>query len=262
MKVPLFVTAFVVLVMAVGLEFGARWLVPPATDPAIDPVVLIQSQFEDDPPSADEIREDLEAAAADGEVPGYGIPHLALVDAILLMSMTWMLLSIVGPRSIQARVQGLVSLIVGLLLLLGCIVLVLLTLAKLIVMIMLVGSGPFGFLAYMAVWGSFDKSTAKLILSFSMSFKIAFAVLLVLAHPPFLKVKSMVLLIVTSLVLTLVTVFLIGLVPSFLASITDAVAGIINALAAAIWSVVVMVMSLISVRRALPHATVLSSREG
>jgi hypothetical protein len=103
----------------------------------------------------------------------------------------------------------------------------------------------------LAIWGFFDVGMAKTILSLSLTLKIVFAVLLVLSHHAFLKIKSLVLLIATSLILNVVVAILIGIVPSFLVSITDAIGGIIDAVLGLIWAAVLAVISLISVLRAV-----------
>src|SRR5437588_825720 len=84
--------------------------------------------------------------------------------------------------------------------LIACIVLIFVALALLILMISLLLSVPFGSLAYLALYGTFDAGSAIVVLSLIMFLKLAFAVCLVLSQPRFLQNKGLVLLVLTSLV--------------------------------------------------------------
>jgi hypothetical protein len=263
---PLFAIAYLALLVAVSLEGASWWLGKGDRIITHSVVADVVASYHGDAPSEADVRRDMQRAQrANGAAPGYGIPHLALLDGIILLAMTWMLLPLILPKrieAIQGRVQGVITLVVAIAVLSSAVVLALGTFTKLIVMISLVSGGPFGFAAYMAIWGFFEVSTARAILGSALFLKIGFTVLLILAHQQFLKVKSMLLIIATSVALTIVTQFLIGLVPRPMASITDAVAGIVNAIAAAIWAVILAVMSLISVLRAIRVDRGLASSEG
>jgi hypothetical protein len=84
-----------------------------------------------------------------------------------------------------------------------------------------------------------------------MALKVLFAVLLVLSHPRFLQNKGLVLLIATSLVANVVVAFLHGFVPLVMVSITDALAAIVVGILAAIWAILMLVGSLISIFKAI-----------
>lgn len=183
--------------------------------------------------------------------PGFGIQYLALVDGMLLFTLALMALSLVVPERIHGRVQGITTLIVSFLLLLGSIVLIFVTIAILLLMVGLLLAPIFGTIAYFAIFGTFDKSGAAATLSLLMFLKLAFVVCLLVADPRFLQNKGLVLLVLTSLLAQVILGFLHGLVPSPLVSITDAIGGIINAVLAAIWAIVFLVGSLVSVVKAL-----------
>jgi hypothetical protein len=68
-----------------------------------------------------------------------------------------MVLALVLNPNTQAKLQGIVTLILSFLLALGCIVLIILTFVKLLIMVTLFFAVPFGTLAYLAIWGSFPR---------------------------------------------------------------------------------------------------------
>lgn len=186
-----------------------------------------------------------------GDAPGLGIPYLALVDGILAYSLALMVLALVLPENIQAKLQGIVSVILMFFLALGTIVLIFVALAKLLLMVGLFFAPIFGTAAYFALWGSFPKGAAAVILTLLMLLKIVACILLPIAHQRFLNDKGLILLVATSLVATIIVSFLHGLVPGPLVSITDALAAIIVGILALIWAVVVLIGSIIAVFYAL-----------
>lgn len=183
--------------------------------------------------------------------PGYGIPYLALVDGILAYSLGLMVLALVLNPNLQAKLQGIVTLILSFLLALGSLVLILLAFVKLLIMVSLFFAAPFGTIAYLAIWGDFPKGTAAGILAFLILLKIVATICLPLAQQRFLTLKSLILLVATSFLATLVVAFLHGLVPTPLVSITDALAGIIVGILALIWAVVILIGSINAVVQAL-----------
>ena len=118
-------------------------------------------------------------------------------------------------------------------------------------MIALFLAAPFGTLAYLAMYGSFNRAGASGVLGASMFLKLAAAVLLVLAHQGFLKMKGLTLLVLTSLVGNIIVSFLHGLVPIILVSITDAVAAIVVGILALIWAIVLLIFSIIAIVKAI-----------
>jgi hypothetical protein len=189
--------------------------------------------------------------AGNGNPPGYGIPYLALVDGIFAYSLTLMVLALVLNPNLQAKLQGIVTLILSFFLALGSLVLILVAFVKLLIMVALFFAAPFGTIAYLAIWGDFPKSAAAVILSLILVLKIAATICLPLAQQRFLKLKSLILLVATSLVATVVVSFLHGIVPGPLVSITDALAGIIVGILALIWAVVILIGSINAVIQAL-----------
>lgn len=187
----------------------------------------------------------------DGKPPGYGIPYLALVDGIVAYSLALMVLALVLNPNLQAKLQGIVTLILSFLLALGSLALILVAFVKLMIMVALFFAPPFGTAAYLLVWGDFPKAAAAVILSLILLLKLGAAICLPLAQQRFLKLKSLILLVATSFIATIVVSFLQGLVPGPLVSITDALAAIIVGILALIWAVVILIGSINAVVQAL-----------
>jgi ABC-type multidrug transport system fused ATPase/permease subunit len=225
LKKPVFLLALVLAVLIVLVETGSPW--------------LIQAPG---PGGTGSLR---------APTPGYGIPYLALLDGLLLFTVLLMGSSLVVPERIQGRVQGVATLVVSVLVILGAILLFLATLLVLVLMLSLLLAVPFGTIVYFILYADFDRSGARAALSLLMLLKLGFAGCLVLAHPRFLQNKGLVLLVLTSLLAMIVVSFLHGLVPRFLVSITDAVAGLVHIILAAIWAVVFLVGSIVSIVKAL-----------
>jgi hypothetical protein len=184
-------------------------------------------------------------------VPGKGIPAMAFLDGLVLYTTLLMGLALIVPDRVQGRVQGIATLIVSLLFLLGDIVMIIAAFVLLILMVTLLLAPIFGTIAYFILYASFNTDGARVALSLLMTLKLAFAVCLVLAQQRFLQNKGLVLIILTSLLANIIVGLLQGLVPSFLVSITDDIAAIIVGILAAIWAVVFLVGSIISVVKAL-----------
>ena len=188
---------------------------------------------------------------ASARPPGLGIPYMALLDAVVLFTIGLMGLGLVIPERIQGRGQGCLTFIFGLVVILGAIVLVFIALALVLVMISLLLAVPFGTIAYLALFGSFDKGGAAAVLSLIMLLKFGFVICLFLAQQKFLQNKGLVLLVLTSLLANIILSFLHGLVPGFLVSITDGIGEIIMAILAVIWALILLIGSLFGIVKAI-----------
>ncbi|MGO1075824.1 hypothetical protein [Inquilinus sp. CA228] len=186
-------------------------------------------------------------AGFDPPTPGFGIRYLAILDLLLAYAVATMALGLILPRGVQGRVQGIVGLILSLLGLLAAIVLIFLALGALILMVTLLLAVPFGTIAYLAVWGDFPESAARITLSLVMLFKLAFCVCLVLAHQRFLQNKGLVILAAVSLGATWVVAFLHSFPPGFLVSIADVIGALVIAIVGAIWLILLLIGSILAV---------------
>lgn len=178
---------------------------------------------------------------------GKAIPAMAFLDGLVFYATLIITIALLIPERVQSKIQGIITLVFSILLILGCIVVVFVDIGLLILMVSLLLSIPFGTIAYFAMWATFDTNGAHIALSLLMTLKIIFAACLVLAQQRFLQNKGLVLIIITSLVANLIIAFLQGLVPGFLVSITDDIAAIIVCILAIIWAVVYLIGGIVSV---------------
>ena len=185
------------------------------------------------------------------DTPGYGIIYLSFIDGFVFYITLLIGLALLIPERIQGRIQGCVTLLVSFFGCLGIIFAIFVALILLILMVTLLLAPIFGTIAYFAIYGHFDRSTAAATLSLIMVLKIAFVICLVLAHQRFLQNKGLVLLVLTSLVGNLVISFLHNFVPGPLVSITDTIGAIIVAIVAVIWAIILMIGAIISIIKAI-----------
>jgi hypothetical protein len=183
--------------------------------------------------------------ASDIEEPsGRGIPYLALIDVIALYTVALMGASLVVPEKVHGRVQGLLTLIGSIVLIIVALILLIIAFVELLVMVSLFFAFPFGFVAYLAIWGFFPRGDATVVLSLLLFLKLVFGGFLILAQPRFLQNKGLVALVLTSLVANIVVAFLHGLVPIIMVSIVDDIAAIVLAIIAIIWAIVLLIGSI------------------
>jgi hypothetical protein len=183
--------------------------------------------------------------------PGIAIHYLAIMDGIIVYSIIWMALGLILPRGITGRTQGIVTLVVSILALIGTVVLAFAAFGLLMVMIALLLAVPFGTIAYFAEWGHFAVKAAAATLSLAMLLKILFCIFLVLAHQRFLQNKGLIVLVAVSLGLTWVTAFVQSFLPGFLVSIGDALVALVVAVLGAVWLLLLAIGSLIATVKAI-----------
>ncbi|HET8542683.1 MAG TPA: hypothetical protein VFL83_22605 [Anaeromyxobacter sp.] len=209
------------------------------------------------PAEGDGVTADAVAAALGGKkkeelgTPGEGIPSLAILDGLLLFTVALLGLALVVPERLHGRVQGIATLVVSISVLLGAIAVVLKAIVLVSVMIGLLLAVPFGTIAYLAKWGAFEVGAAEATLGVLLVLKLALGVCLLVAQPRFLQNKGLVLLVLTALLANVVVSFLLGFPPRFLASITDVIGAIVVAILAAIWAIVFLVGSIVSIVKVL-----------
>jgi len=187
------------------------------------------------------------AKGLDIDVNSKAIPAMALLDGLVFYATLIIGIALLIPERVQSKVQGIVTLVFSILLLLACITALILDITLLILMISLLMAPIFGTIAYFAIWASFSTNGPLTALSLLMTLKIVFAVCLVLAHQRFLQNKGFVLIIATSFLANFIIAFLYGLVPGFVLSIADVIAAIIICILAIIWTVVYLIGGVVSV---------------
>ncbi len=256
MRKPLFVVALAALAVVVLVEIGASIALKAPTSTGRVSQVLARADARDlvddlDADERQEITNELGRINGREKPPGLGIPYMALVDGLLLFTAALVGASLVFPERVTSKLQGVVTLIVTIVVIILGIVLFVLALVKLLFMIGLFVSVPFGTLAYFVLFGFFDKGGAQAALSVLLLLKLVFCVCLLLAQQRFLQNKGLVLLVLTSLLANLVVGFLHGIVPGVLVSITDAIAALIMVILAVIWALVMLVFSIVSIVKVL-----------
>jgi hypothetical protein len=222
LRKPFFIAALVVIALAVLLELGAGFFVGAATDARAESLYTIS-----------------------------GIFYLGVLDALVLFTILLVGAPLVITHRLHGRIQGVVTFVFSLLMLLGSIVMIFGALALLLLMVSLLLAIPFGTVIYLAEYGDFNRAAAAATLSFAMALKLGFSVLLVLAHQRFLENKGLVLIVLTSFAGTILLSFLHGFFPRFLVSITDDVGAIIIAVLTLIWALFYLIGAIPAILKAL-----------
>ncbi len=251
LRKPFFIAALALLVLALLFELGAVEFLRAPVGNVTSLTSLVAGDEDLSEALAELDPDEIQDILSKPKPPGMGIRYLGLIDVLLVFTVGLMGVSLLISQRAQARVQGLASLIVSLIVLILSIVAIITALALLLLMVSLFLAAPFGTLAYLAVYGFFNRSGANVVLGLTLALKMGAVVCLVLAQQRFLQNRGLVLLILTSLLAALVVGFLHGLVPIILVSITDAIAAIVVAILALIWALFMLIGSLIAVIRAL-----------
>lgn len=182
---------------------------------------------------------------------GMGISYLALLDGLLVFTISLISCSLLIPERVQGRIQGAATLIVSLIVIIIGVAKIFTAIGKLFLMLGLLLTPLFGTIAYLIIFAGFPRGEAAFSLSLLMTLKLFFAGFLVLAHQRFLQNKGLVLLTLSSFIATIIIGFLHGFVPGFLVSVTDSIAAIVVAVIAVIWAIFFLVGSIISMFKAI-----------
>ena len=221
MRKPLFVVALIAILLAVLMELGSMSIVSQHVTAS--------------------------AAGLDMPTSGQAIPAMSLLDGLLLFAATIIGIALLVPERVQSKVQGLVTLIFAILLLLGTVAVLFRDLTQLVLMVSLLMAPIFGTAIYFAVWSAFQTAPVTELLAVILLLKIIFAVCLVLSQQRFLQNKGLVLIIATSFLATFVIGFLYGFVPGFLVSIADVTAALVICVLAIVWATIYLIGSIVSV---------------
>ena len=219
LRKPLFIVALILILLAVLAELGSALMLGRAGVPA----------------------------DADTATPGYGILYMAALDGMVLYVVALMGASLLLPEGVHSRVQGIATLILSIVALLGLIAMIIGALLLLGLMVGLLLAPPFGPIAYAALgYATFPTGGAAATLSVLMLLKLGFAGCLLFAHQRFLQNKTLVLLVLTSLLANVIVSFLHGFVPVFIVSVADVIAALIVCILAVIWAVLFLVGGIVS----------------
>lgn len=250
LRTPFFIIAIVAAVLVVGIELGSSFVLGGSS---AGPALLTEVNDLGATPS--------DASGVD-EPPGRGIGYLALIDVIILYTVLLMGVGLLLPDQLHGRIQGVLTLIGSIVLIIVSFILAIIALVELLIMVALFFAAPFGTIAYLALWGFFPRSDAAVLLSLLMFLKIVFAVLLVLAQQRFLQNKGLVLIILTSLLCNVILAFLHDLVPIVLVSIVDNLAAVLFGVIAIIWGLILLIGSIPAVVKAIRVSLSTAVRSG
>ena len=249
LRKPFFIGAVALILIAVAIEVGATWFLGGMTAKADHLTSVL------DDPSFSDYQGAINPADMQklnkGTPPGRAIPAMAVLDGLVLFTVVLMGAPLFIPERIFAKVQGVATLVVSLLALIGSITGIFLTFALLILMIALFTAFPFGTIVYLIIFGFFDRTGANVTLSLLMMLKLGFAACLILAHQRFIQNKGLVLIILTSLAANIIVSFLHAIVPVPLVSITDGIATIIVFVLVVLWAAFFLVGSIVAVTKAV-----------
>jgi hypothetical protein len=245
------IVALVLILVVVLAEVGSLGLLRSAKAEvgsleSLLPSGEVREAFEEDVD-----RDELDDILSQDKPPGMAVPYMALLDAILFFTVGLMAVGLLLGERVHARIQGVLTLLFSIFLILAAIGLIIAALIALLVRVALFLAVPFGTIAYLAIYGFFNRSGAMAALGLLMTLKLAFAACLALAQQRFLQNRGLVLIIITSLLCHLIVGFLYNIVPRFLVNITDPLAAIVVAILAVIWALFLLVGSLLSVVKAL-----------
>jgi hypothetical protein len=251
LRLPFFILAGIALLICIGLEVGSSFMPGDFSSSVMRAQATAQLAKMD----VDDKQELIDGMVKQGREaehpPGMAIGYTGLLDFLVLYAVLLMFASLVIPEAIQGKIQGIVTLIVSIIVLILAFVKTIMAFVKLMIMVALFMAAPFGTLAYLAMWGFFDKGGAAVILGLTMTLKIAFLVLLALAHQAFLAIKRQMAMFVTTIVATFLIGLLHGFVPSFLVSITDALGAVIVGILIIIWAILLLIGAIISIIKAI-----------
>lgn len=254
LRKPLLVLALVAVGVSVLVCLGSAWFTSPAPFGERVNSTLQSPATADMLDKLDIDRDDasdsLSKTRPQGP-PGLAIRSLALTGGVLFLVLTLTAAPLLIGDRVTGSIQGVVSIVTGLLLAIAAVVSALAAFAALFVMVVLLTSAPFGTLAYLAIYGHFNTGAAAVFTGLILALDLAALVLLALAQQRFLRSRGLVALMLTAIVLVFGTAFLHGLVPGFLVSIADAIAALVISIVAAIWAILVIIGGIVAAVRVL-----------
>ncbi len=256
---PLFIVTFLLILVVVLMEVGSLGVLGGAAPAPGSLTSLLPPPDPKDPNSLalaeamQDSKNDLEQMLGQDRPPGRAIPMMALLDGILLLITALWALDVLFGSNLYATVSAPVTCVVSFLLILSAILAIILALVFLLLMVSLLLAVPFGTLAYLALYGFFNRGGAAGALALILTLKIAYSICLVIAQPDVLRRLSILLLVLTSFLANLIIGFLHGLVPGFLVSITDDIAAIVMGILGLIWAIIYLISAIMPTLRVIKN---------
>src|SRR5664279_5727090 len=147
LRKPFFIAAVILMLFVVSIEVGAGLTLrgaPPASGSIMGsisgalPDPIKQALGNVDSNQVENL------ASASNDVPGNGIPYMAVLDAMLLFTVGLVASSLIITDRVQGRVQGCVTFILSILLILAAIAMIILGIVLLLLVVALLLAVPFG----------------------------------------------------------------------------------------------------------------------
>lgn len=246
--------ALALMVIVVALEVGMPSILPAQVPKAagdfdwaaieesagdlLPPEVLVLMRSNSDAKKA--------LATPDKQHLPWAVRSLAFVDAVTLLTILLIAASQFVPAATMAKVQGAITLLFAILLLVAAVVFVIPVIAQLYVMLGLLFAVPFGTLIYVFTYGSFDRGSAMMLLPWLFSMKVAFGISLVVNSERYLENAGLVLAVLSTMLASIVVSLLYGLVPGILLSVADAIAAILIVALAVVWIIALAAGAILS----------------
>lgn len=181
--------------------------------------------------------------------PGLGLAALCFFCVLPCYSYAILTCEVLQLGAVSGRLQTVVALVGSIVGLLFGLYFIVKAITLLSVMLALFLAVPFGTIAYMVIWGTFDTGTSRIVLSLFMTVQIIGAIFLVVAAPTIVKNGKLVALTAVTLAFAFILGLLHGLVPNPLVSIVDALAALVISIVATIWMLPLLIGGILSLVR-------------
>src|SRR5437867_7324390 len=140
LRIPFFVGAGLLLLMLVLLECGSGYIIKPLQADMSGQLQELAKKYEVDPKDQEQ---EFGRLAAETKPPGLAIPQMALLDGLMLFTVGLMGARFLFSDRVSGRLQGILSLIVSILVILAGIMKIFADLGQLLIMVSLFLSPPF-----------------------------------------------------------------------------------------------------------------------
>ncbi len=165
LRKPFFILAVILSVVIVLVEMGSAAVLRGPAMMAGDITGSVKAIANEIPELAEVLEDigtdEIKEMADSEDPPGIAIPYLAFVDASLLFTLLLMAVSLFASQQAHATAQGCVTAIYAILVIVAGIILILLAVFLLLLMVSLLLAMPFGTLAYLAVYGFFNRGAQR-----------------------------------------------------------------------------------------------------
>lgn len=234
--------AFAAILMAVLAEIGGPFLLPAGGEGA---GAAIQKTIEALPEEERaEAARQLAAQSGREAPPGLASRALAGVDFLLLWTAFLFASATAISPEVHARVRAIATPLVCLMAAILLVVLIFLALGRLIMLLTLLLSAPFGTIVYLAVYGGFGTGAVLASLGAASLFRALFIGFLLASSWRYINNWTLLLITGTGFLCTVIAGVVFGLLPGILHAIGDAALALLFAIFALVWALILLVRSI------------------